>query len=131
MRNKGEWTDERFAAELEGLKVSRKEESRTDKRRRKHGGDSLGRTRLGFLFAEARDRVEGALFPVAALSLQIPDVQLISKSLHDLFREQVIDQSGLDAAVVVHQLKQTISTTVSVKQIVRSKHTVLNYQVLH
>lgn len=62
---------------------------------------------LGFweiLFAEAGHRVEGALFPVAAFSLEITDVQLISKSLHDLLREQVIDQGGLDAPVVVHQL---------------------------
>lgn len=30
-----------------------------------------------FLFAEAGDGVEGALFPVAAFSLQVSDVQLV------------------------------------------------------
>lgn len=61
---------------------------------------------LDVLFAKAGDGVEGALFPITSFALKVTDVQLISKPFHDLFREQVIDQSGLDASIVVHQLKQ-------------------------
>lgn len=64
---------------------------------------------MDVLFAEAGDRVESALFPVAAFTLEIPDVQLIPKPFHDLLRKQVIDQSSLDASIVVHQLKHTLS----------------------
>lgn len=65
---------------------------------------------LDVLFAKARDCVEGALFPITSFALKVTDVQLISKPFHDLFREQVIDQSGLDASIVVHQLKQMLWT---------------------
>lgn len=59
---------------------------------------------LDVLFAKAGDGVEGALFPITSFALKVTDVQLISKPFHDLFREQVIDQSGLDASIVVHQV---------------------------
>ena len=65
---------------------------------------------LDVLFAKARDCVEGALFPITSFALKVTNVQLISKPFHDLFREQVIDQSGLDASIVVHQLKQMLWT---------------------
>lgn len=58
------------------------------------------------LFTEAGHRVRGALLPEAPFVLQIANVQLVAKTFHDLFGEQVIHQGCLDAAVVVHQLEQ-------------------------
>jgi len=54
------------------------------------------------LLPETRDCVEGALFPVAPLPLQVRHVHLASQSVYHLFGEQVVDESSLDRAVVVH-----------------------------
>lgn len=72
--------------------------------------ETMMEEQLDVLFAKAGDGVEGALFPITSFALKVTDVQLISKPFHDLFREQVIDQSGLDASIVVHQLKQMLWT---------------------
>lgn len=92
-----------------GLKASTGQKKVQRQRERKARCRSSGQ--LVVLFAEAGDSVEGALLPIAALTLKVPDVQLIPKTFHDLLREQVIDQGRLDAPVVVHQLKQTRSVS--------------------
>ena len=54
------------------------------------------------LLPETRNCVEGALFPVAPLALQVRNVHLASQAVDHLFSEQVVDECGLDRAVVVH-----------------------------
>lgn len=58
------------------------------------------------LFSKAGDGVEGALLPIAAFPLEVADVHLTSESVHHLLGEQVVDESRVHAAIVVHQLKQ-------------------------
>ena len=54
------------------------------------------------LLPETRNGVEGALFPVAPLPLQVRYVHLTTQAVYHLFGEQVVDECSLDRAVVVH-----------------------------
>lgn len=54
------------------------------------------------LLPETRNCVEGALLPVASLSLQVRHVHLASQAVYHLFSEQVVDECSLDRAIVVH-----------------------------
>ena len=57
---------------------TREKERKTGEKKEESGGRERSSGWLAeFLFAEAGDGVEGALFPVAAFSLQVPDVQLV------------------------------------------------------
>ena len=56
------------------------------------------------LLAETRDGVEGALFPVGALALQLGHIQVVTEPLHHLTSVQVVEQRRLRRAVIWHHL---------------------------